>query len=104
MRITLFVLALFLVAPVLAQSTEAETKPATTHTAITPSNTASLLDNNGVPLCRALFIESGGDISITDLNDTTIVYTVPDATLLPFRPKRVNSTSTTATGISCWAG
>lgn len=98
--------ALVALSPVAAfgQATEAETKPATTHLSVTPSDTTSLLDNQGVPICRALFIEGAGDISITDINDETIVYTVPAATLLPFKPKRVNSTLTTATGISCWAG
>lgn len=76
--------------------------PASAHSAVTPSNSTTLTDNNGTPYCRALFISGAGDISITDVNNVTVVYTVPAGTLLPFRPKRVNLTSTTATGIVCW--
>jgi hypothetical protein len=76
--------------------------PSDTHLAVTPSNSTELTDSNGRPYCRALYIEGAGDISITDVAGTTIVYTVPAGTLLPFRPVRVNSTGTDATGITCW--
>jgi hypothetical protein len=73
-----------------------------THTSVTPSNTTEYVSSTGDPYCRGIFVEVAGDISLTDRTGTTIVYTVPAATLLPFRPVRVNSTSTTATGIACW--
>ena len=96
-------LGLLLAASAVAQIAT-DSGPATTHTTITPSDTTVLTDNNGTPYCRALFIEGAGDVSITDVLNTTIVYTVPAGTLLPFRPKRVNATGTTATGIHCWRG
>lgn len=98
-----YALILFLLLPGLALGQLAtDAGPASAHSAVTPSDTTSLLDQNGLPRCRALYIEGAGDISITDATGVTIVYTVPAGTLLPFRPSRVNSTNTTATGISCW--
>lgn len=97
---------LLLIALLAASSVNAQVAtdagPASGHTAVTPSDTTSLLDNNSLPYCRALYISGAGNISITDVYNVTVVYTVPAGTLMPFRPKRVNSTSTTATGIVCW--
>lgn len=84
--------------------TATDAGPASRHTTLTPSDTATLLDNSGAPYCRAIFVEGAGDISITDIEDVTVVYTVPAGTLLPFKPKRVNASLTTATGIHCWRG
>lgn len=76
--------------------------PASQQEAITPSDSTSLTRSNGELKYRAIFVEGAGDVSITDVNGTTVVYTVPAGTLLPFRPLRVNSTGTTATGITGW--
>lgn len=97
--------ALFLalvVSTIAYAQTATDAGPASAHSAVTPSDTTTLLDSYNQPYCRALYIEGAGDISITDQLNVTIVYTVPAGTLLPFRPKRVNATGTTATGISCW--
>lgn len=83
-----------------AQPVAAQSAPATTHSTITLD--ADLTDNFGQAYCRAVFIEGAGDISMTDSAGTTIVYTVPAGTLLPFRPATVNTSGTDATGIHCW--
>lgn len=79
--------------------------PKLKHAAITP-NDSTLLTKDGTVgtglLYHALYITGAGNISITDKYGTTIVYAVPANFILPFRPLRVNSTSTTATGIVGW--
>ncbi|MEJ2003135.1 MAG: hypothetical protein P8X51_14660 [Maritimibacter sp.] len=47
----------------------------------------------------ALYIESGGPLSILTANDQTRSVTMADFSYLPVGGKRVNATGTTATGI-----
>lgn len=74
-----------------------DTGRATIHESISPSDTASLLQPDGVPKYRALKVTAAGNVSITDTQDTTIIYPVEAGDVLQFGPKRVNNTDTTAT-------
>lgn len=79
--------------------------PKLKHAAITPNDNTLLTKDgtNGTGLLyHGLYITGAGNISITDKYDTTIVYAVPANFILPFRPKKVNATNTTATGIIGW--
>lgn len=59
---------------------------------VTPSDSAG--DNFDKPT-RALWIGTGGDVSIEDIRGTAFVFTnVPNGTLLPVVCIRVNSTGT----------
>ena len=64
----------------------------------------TITPNDGVDLplsvCRALYVGSGGNISIVDLSGTTVVFTgLADGSILPVQTARVNATSTTATAL-----
>tara|TARA_R110002072_G_scaffold197111_1_gene354833 strand:+ start:159 stop:359 length:201 start_codon:yes stop_codon:yes gene_type:complete len=47
----------------------------------------------------ALFVETGGTVSIVTVNGNTRVVTLPDFSLLPVGVTRVLATNTTASGI-----
>jgi hypothetical protein len=70
------------------------------HVSVTPSDTASLSVAGELP--RALRIGAAGDVSVTDQYETAIVYTCVTGEVLEVKAARVNSTSTTATGIVAW--
>lgn len=109
MKIRIFVV-LALLASVASAQVITDTRPATRHEAITPNDSTTLVDSQGRLKYRAIYIEGAGDVSITDCVPSggvcsagaTVVYTVPAGTLMPFAPYRVNSTATTASGITGW--
>ena len=62
---------------------------------ITPSDSAYLTD---IP--KSLYVGTGGSlVAIYAAGDAVTFANVPSGTVLPIRPRRVNATSTTATGI-----
>ena len=71
-------------------------QPASDMVPITPSDGTDL-----VTMCKALYIEVAGNISVVTKDGNTRTIAVPDNFILPLRVSRVRSTSTTATGI--WA-
>jgi hypothetical protein len=79
--------------------------PKLKHAAITPSDT-TILTKDGTAgtglLYHALYITGAGNIAIEDKYGTVITYAVPANFIMPFRPYRVRSTNTTATGIVGW--
>lgn len=70
--------------------------PANKAQAVTPNDGADLTN-----VSRALWVGSGGDLSLIFRGDTAAVTikNVPDGFLVPFRVKRVRATGTTATDI-----
>lgn len=64
-------------------------------TSITPSDSTELEF-----VTRALYIGGAGNISVVAADDTSaVILSVAAGAILPIRAKKVNSTSTTATGI-----
>lgn len=70
------------------------TVPFTKSVSVTPDDSNNLVNN-----ARSLYIEVGGDIKFTTINDITDTWTVPDNFYLLGQIKRVFDTDTTATGI-----
>ena len=69
--------------------------PARNAAAVTPNDSTDLADTG-----RALYIGGAGNISVDTVGGQTVTFTgIPAGTLLPICVTRVNSTSTTATGI-----
>ena len=49
---------------------------------------------------RAIYVGGAGNISAVDINNNAVTFTgVAAGSVLPIRPKRINSTGTTATGL-----
>jgi hypothetical protein len=69
--------------------------PAENALAVTPSDSADL---TGAP-CRALYVGTGGNISLIVGGNTLTFTAVPSGSILPVRASRVRSTSTTASNI-----
>ena len=70
------------------------TVPADRWFAITP--------NDGEDLAvkpRALFVGTGGNLTLIGADGGSATFAVPDGMVLPFSPHRVMATGTTATGI-----
>lgn len=66
---------------------------------VTPSDSV----NFAYGIARAVYVTGGGNVVIVRGDGTTVTYTgVPDDTVLDVRCKRINSTSTTATGIKAY--
>ncbi len=97
--------------PLWAQ-TITDTRPASRHEAITPTDATALVDGQGRLKYRAILVECTTDpcdVSITDCLPSggtcsagaTIVYTL-NSGLWPFQPWSVNSTSTTAAAVTGW--
>lgn len=63
-------------------------------TAVTPHNSTNLTE-----LPKGIYIGVAGDIVAVGDDDATSTFTVVAGAILPIRPKRINSTGTTATGI-----
>ena len=64
--------------------------------AVTPADDADLTNGE----CRALYVGTGGNLSLDVGNSTAVVFVgVTAGTVLPIRVKRVRSTSTTASNI-----
>lgn len=64
---------------------------------VTPSDSVDIASE-----AIALYIETGGTISLVTSKGTTKALTVPDFFILPLGATRVNATGTTATGISAF--
>lgn len=63
--------------------------------AITKSDTVDLVPKP----CDAIWVNSAGDVVVVLENGNTVTFTVPNGGIIPIRARRVNSTSTTATGM-----
>ena len=64
--------------------------------AVTPSNDADLTNGE----CRALYVGTGGALSLDVGNSTAVIFAgVPSGTILPIRVKRVRATGTDAEDI-----
>lgn len=74
--------------------------PAQGAVAVTPSDGTDLAPTG----CRALFIGTGGNISIdTQQGDTAVIHkNVASGSILQIGAKRVRATGTTATDIVAW--
>ena len=69
--------------------------PASDAAAVTPNDSADLAGE-----AQALFVGVGGDINLTTVEGTTVVFVgLVAGVILPVRTKRVLATSTTATNI-----
>lgn len=68
--------------------------PATDIVPVTPDDVTDMPD-----VAIALFIETGGQISMLTARNEQRSVTVVDQTILPVGVRRVNATGTTATGI-----
>lgn len=71
-----------------------DTAPATLHAEITPSDTVDLIDGNGTPRFRALYVKTDGDLVLMDMALVQVTYAVVSGMVLPFRPRRVMEAST----------
>lgn len=63
--------------------------PATNHYTVTASNTAPL-----VPVPRALYVATAGNVTIVDSSNTAVTYAVTAGQIVPFRAIYVNTDST----------
>lgn len=61
---------------------------------VTPDNNTDLAQ-----VAVALFVETGGTVSIVTVNGNTRTVTLPDFSLLPVGATRVMATNTSASGI-----
>ena len=81
----------------------AKTNPGRNAIAVTPSDTVGIFDTIGGGPTRALYVGSGGDISVEmdgPLAEKTVVFiAVLTGTILPIVITRVNSTGTTASSL-----
>lgn len=69
--------------------------PSVNFSAITPSDTAYL---TSIP--KAIYVGVGGNVVAVNASDVAVTLkNIPDGTVLPIRPTRINATSTTATDI-----
>ena len=81
----------------------AKTKPGENAIAATPSDSTNIDFHGGGGPTRALYVGSGGDISVemaSDKGEKTVVFVaVLTGTILPIAITRVNLTLTTATSL-----
>ena len=81
----------------------AQTNPGLNAIAATPSDSVDIFDTIGGGPTRALYVGSGGDISVEmggPLTEKTVVFVaVLTGTILPIAITRVNSTLTTAASL-----
>lgn len=61
---------------------------------ITASDTVNLLENP-----RAIHCDVAGNAALVGADDVVVVFALNAGTTYPYQPKRINSTSTTATGL-----
>ncbi len=71
---------------------QGETKPAISWNAVTPNDNVTVT-------YRALWINSGGNLTLRDANGNEETFVVLDSTLLPVQPTVILATGTNATGI-----
>ena len=77
-------------------SKQTATHTATVCTAVTPNDSTDLT----LGTCRAIYVGSGGAISIVDGAGTTVVFSgVVAGSILPVQTARINATGTTATSL-----
>lgn len=69
-------------------------RPGNGGAAVTPADGSDLASP-----ARAIFVGTGGDVSVVSNGNTLTFTNVQDGTLLPIRATRVRSTGTTATNI-----
>lgn len=69
------------------------TSPSGLCAAVTPSDTVSFSE------CRALYVGTGGDLSVVCAGVTVVFANAQTGTILPVEVTRVNATGTTATNI-----
>lgn len=70
--------------------------PARNAIAVTPSDTT---DIQGGLKVRGIYVGGAGNISMELDNGTAVFYGAVAGTTLPYRPKRINATGTTATNL-----
>lgn len=68
--------------------------PARNAAAVTPNDSTDLASS-----CRALYVGTGGTVSVVMGGGQTVSFTAPDGSVLPIIASRVNATGTTASGI-----
>lgn len=71
--------------------------PAQHQFTITPSDTVNFLQNT-----REIWCTTGGDVVVVMPDGTSKTYTLVNGQRLPVIAKRVNATSTTASGLIGW--
>lgn len=76
-------------------------QPANRAVAVTPSDTTNLVDAiPGLPNNCQLYVGGAGNIQFVNDDNTVVeLKAVPVGAVLNIRPKRINSTSTTATSL-----
>ena len=80
----------------MAQGIQTNTHTSGAVRAVTPNDSTDL----SLGTCRALYIGTGGDVSIDDLSGETVVFVGALAgSILPIQTARVNATGTTASDI-----
>lgn len=73
--------------------------------AVTKSDTVNLLTYPNFNLNCALYVGGAGDVAFVNEDDSVVlIESVPAGTLLPIRPKRINSTNTTASKMALFVG
>ena len=70
------------------------TSPSDRYEAVTPSDTVDLKEP-----CRSIYVGVAGDFVAVKTDDSTCTFTVTAGAVIPVVAKRINSTSTTATGL-----
>jgi hypothetical protein len=71
----------------------AATAPAGYGVAVTPS------DSTVLPMTRALYVGTAGNVRVDDINDTVTYTNVQAGSILPVQVSRVRATGTTASNI-----
>ena len=67
---------------------------------VTPSDTINLVHpSGGKARGAALYVGTGGDVSVWDGNNSVVLKNVANSQFLPINVLRVNDTGTTATDI-----
>ena len=61
---------------------------------ITASDTVNILD---VP--RSIQVNVAGNVALVGADDVVVTFAVQAGVSLPYQPKRINATNTTATGL-----
>ena len=82
----------------LQRTTDIDSRPADTWTAITPSDSTDIpVVNKKTP--RGIYATGAGNILMVDKDGNEATFAFAAAEIRPFRPVRIKATGTTATGI-----
>ncbi|MCB5411770.1 spike base protein, RCAP_Rcc01079 family [Pseudogemmobacter faecipullorum] len=76
------------------------TAPGMRHRTITPSDTIDLAVSGERP--RVIMCQAAGSVALVDDAGTVISYTMAAGQILPFSPRRINATGTTAIVVGWW--